>query len=212
MSIFGFYFTSNLLNEMGWPKEQGLLRKKVIDTVILDSAVDQMIDWAASIGAGRPRLALQIIAYLYNDRDWSSADAPDIKAFMDNADWETALDMAPHEVIESLRLSKKLGPTVEAKLFASEELRSALEQLFMLSLLYGLGRPYQFELWYSHYLREYKKMGLNTDTPRTLREFYSDSETIIRNYERDIDNLPTFIPTKLLEIAQSLERDLTDNE
>jgi hypothetical protein len=62
MAIFGFYFVSGLLREAGWPRKQGLFRRDVLDTTILDSAIDQMVDWAASLGAGRPALALQIVA------------------------------------------------------------------------------------------------------------------------------------------------------
>ncbi len=39
MSIFGFYFVSGLLREAGWPKKQGFFKKEVLDTTILDSAL-----------------------------------------------------------------------------------------------------------------------------------------------------------------------------
>jgi dGTPase len=65
MATFGCFFVTGLLREAGWPRPQGLLRKEVIDTMILDSAIDQMIDWSAAIGAGRPRLGLQVIAEMF---------------------------------------------------------------------------------------------------------------------------------------------------
>ena len=63
MSIFGFYFVSEILREAGWPRRKGVFNSTaVIDTIILDGATDQMIDWAAALGAGRPTLALQALA------------------------------------------------------------------------------------------------------------------------------------------------------
>jgi hypothetical protein len=51
---------------------------------MLDSAIEQMIDWSASIGACRPNVALQIIASMFRDMDWNSQDALDISAEIEN--------------------------------------------------------------------------------------------------------------------------------
>src|SRR4030042_243021 len=51
-SIFGFYYVVGLLSHMGWPRRRGLFSSEaVVDSLILDSAIDQMIDWSANIGA-----------------------------------------------------------------------------------------------------------------------------------------------------------------
>jgi hypothetical protein len=78
MSVFAFYFVSGLLREAGWPRKQGMFRTEVVDTTVLDSTVDQMIDWAAGLGACRPHLALQMIAEMFRDRDWNTSAAPNI--------------------------------------------------------------------------------------------------------------------------------------
>ncbi|MBI5734097.1 MAG: hypothetical protein HY973_04125 [Candidatus Kerfeldbacteria bacterium] len=83
MAIFGQYFMYGLLREMGWPRKEGLLRRDVVDALIFDSVVEQMIDWAAGIGAGRPRLALQVIAEMNRDKNWEGPDAPKIKWVID---------------------------------------------------------------------------------------------------------------------------------
>ncbi len=58
MSLFGFYFVTSLLREMGWPRKQGLFRRVAIDSTVADGAIDQMVNWAASLGAGRPPASL----------------------------------------------------------------------------------------------------------------------------------------------------------
>ena len=84
-SIFGFYYTMGLLNHMGWPRRRSLFNSEaVVNSLILDSAVEQMIDWAASIGACRPKLALQVIATMLRDTNWESKDAMNISAEVSN--------------------------------------------------------------------------------------------------------------------------------
>jgi len=44
-SIFGFYYIMALLSHMGWPKRKSLFNSEaVVNSLILDSAVEQMID------------------------------------------------------------------------------------------------------------------------------------------------------------------------
>ena len=128
MSIFGFYFVGTLLRESGWPRKQGLFKKEVIDTNILDSTIDQMVDWAAALGAGRPGLALQIIAEMFRDRDWAGSDAPSIEHFISgmrssNESWAASSGRAPHDIIEPTKFSK-IGASMPAK--ALDDVRSGL--------------------------------------------------------------------------------------
>ena len=68
MSIFAFYFVGNLLREAGWPRKLGLFKGEGYATIIADGVIDQMVTWGASLGAGRPSLALQVLAEVYRDR------------------------------------------------------------------------------------------------------------------------------------------------
>ncbi len=43
--IIGFHFFASLLHETGWPRKQGLFRRLVVDTTIVDLIIDQMITW-----------------------------------------------------------------------------------------------------------------------------------------------------------------------
>ena len=92
MSIFGFYFVGSFLREAGWPRRRGMFRGESYDTAIVDAVIDQMIDWAAALGAGRPRLALQVIAEMFRDRDWEGDHAPNIKMIVDESQdtWNSA--------------------------------------------------------------------------------------------------------------------------
>lgn len=51
MAVFGLFYVKSMLQEAGWPRKKGLLRKEVIDTFFLDRVIDQMINWGAALGA-----------------------------------------------------------------------------------------------------------------------------------------------------------------
>lgn len=231
MSIFGVYFVTGLMREAGWPRRKGIFNSTaVFDALILDHAIDQMIDWAAALGAGRPMLALQTIANIFRDRDWTSDERPNIKLFMEearaeNENWRAGCAVAPHKVVQPTRFAgadvhrqaaegimelgaKWKAPTMDVKDF--KELRQPLEHWFLQGVLWGLGNPGAFETWYRTHFEERTKSldfmrqsGLAIEEPIDLPEFLADSEMILRNYERDIGPLPP-IPESLLADARAL--------
>lgn len=233
MSIFGFYFVSEILREAGWPRRKGVFNSTaVIDTIILDGATDQMIDWAAALGAGRPTLALQALAEVFRDRDWDDDERPNIKMFIEtaraeNESWRSSSTIAPHEVVQPSRFAgadahrqaaegivkegaKWKGPTMSVKDF--KELRVPLEHWFLEGLLWGISNPQAFESWFqAHYedqmqrLPQMREAGLAVDDLPDLARSLADGEAILRNYERDIGPLPA-IPDSLLADARSLWR------
>jgi hypothetical protein len=68
MSIYGLYFTKTIVEQTGAAKRRNVLNSEaVVDTAVLNGIVNQMVDWAATIGACRPRLGLQMIAWMFHD-------------------------------------------------------------------------------------------------------------------------------------------------
>lgn len=216
MSIFGFYFVSGLLREAGWPKKRGFFKKEFLATIILDETIDQMIDWAAAIGAGRPALALQTIAEMFRDRDWSSDNAPSIRRFIEgaraeNESWRVINAIAPRDVVKAPRFART-GPAVDAKALTDKQMRLGLEQWFLEGVLWGLANPEAFEKWYNARFEDQTKRialmrqsRLAIDALPSLPQFLADSEELLRNYGRDVGPLPT-IPAKLLADARALGR------
>lgn len=218
MSIFGFYFVSGLLREAGWPQKKGILRKNVVDTTILDGAIDQMVDWAAAIGAGRPKVGLQVLAEMFRDRDWASDNAPSIRKFIDgmrlkNSAWAGDSYLAPREIVSPNRFAQ-LGKTIDAGRLTDERMRTALEQFCLEGLLWGFANPEAFCAWYVGYLEDAdgsraraRASGVDVVDPSGLSALFDDSETILRNYEQDIGSLPD-VPDQLQAEARALGRDV----
>lgn len=155
MSIFALYFATQLLREMKWPRKLGMFKGVGYTTFIADTALAQSIDWGAALGAGHPRLALQMIAQMFRDRDWEGDDAPDVKAFVGTASarepWATAA--SPQEAVEPLQLAKVWPKsTIIEEQFEDRRLSAEMEQLLLEALLWGLSNPDRFEAWYSSYL------------------------------------------------------------
>lgn len=218
MSIFGQYFVVGLLREAGWPQKQGIFRKNVVDTVVLDGAVDQMVDWAAGIGAGHPKLALQMIAEMFRERDWSGDNAPSIKQFIEgirseNDAWNGISTMPPKEVVSPTRFTQ-LGRTIDAQKLTDPQMRTALEHFCLQGLLWGLANPDSFIAWYASYVGDRAekraletKAGLEINDPSEISEFFNDCEVLLRKYEEDIQPLPP-IPARLAKDAQALDREI----
>jgi hypothetical protein len=217
MSIYGQYFVVNLCREAGWPRTTGLfLKKSVIDTVIFDGAIDQMINWAASLGAGRPKLALQMIAEMFRNRDWSGDNAPSILEFIEAARnglqaWSSRDPVAPQDVVERPSFTR-LGKTIGAEKLTDPQMRMALEQFCLQGILWGLANPGLFAEWYDGYWQDAdgslalaKAAGVDSEHPKPIEEMFEDSEKILRNYERDIGSLPS-IPERLALEFTSLGR------
>jgi hypothetical protein len=212
MSIFGFYFVSSLLREMGWPRKQGLFKGQGFDTLVVDATIDQMIDWAAALGAGHPRLALQVIGEMLRDRDWAGDDAPKIKVFVDGAQdtWNRSASVAPHEIVKPIIRVAKFGKSISLKDFKDARLRVALEDGLFEPLLWGLSNPDRFATWYASNLQHnesslpfMRKAGLVIDPLPPLAQHFRDSEQILRDYEHEVGVLSP-IPPQLMSDATAL--------
>lgn len=231
MSIIGFHFVTGLLREAGWPRRKGHFNSTaVVDTLILDHAIDQMIDWAAALGAGRPTLALQTIANIFRDHDWTSDGRPHLQVLLENAkggngNWGASGAVAPHEALQPIRFAgadahrqaakgimevrpKWKGPTMDMKDF--KQLRQPLEFWFLEGVLWGIGNPTAFAAWYQANFEDSTKnldlmrqSGLAIDPPTDLPQFFADSEMALKNYEREIGPLPA-IPETLLSDARAI--------
>ncbi len=212
-SIFGFYYVVGLLSHMGWPRRRGLFSSEaVVDSLILDSAIDQMIDWSASIGACRPNVALQIIASIFRDMDWSSKEALDIGVETENLkkQWvERGNYDNPREAVKPVKFSKT-SKVISMKQLKHKDIQHALEVYFYESLMWGLVNSDNFKSYYSanekrqrDQLPEYKKAGLAVDSIPTLDQILKDGEEIIKGYEKEVRPL-SVVPQKLLNGAISL--------
>jgi len=212
-SIFGFYYIMGLLSHMGWPRRKSLLNSTaVVDSIILDSAVEQMIDWAASIGACRPKLALQIIATMLRGTDWDSKDAMNLSEEVTKMkkQWaERGNSDNPREAVKPVKFSKH-SKVMAMKQLKDKEISHAFEVYCYESLIWGLTNSDNFKTYFSaneerqrEKMPEYKKAGLAVDYIPTLDQILKEGEEILKGYEKEIRELSP-IPQKLQNDAISV--------
>src|ERR1035437_3886737 len=90
---------------MGWPRRRSLFNSEaVFNSIILDGAIDQMIDWSASIGACRPDLALQVIATMFRENDWNSEDSLNIVKIVNDSKklWNERGNNNPRDIVQQI--------------------------------------------------------------------------------------------------------------
>lgn len=198
---------------MGWPRRRSLFNSEaVVNSLILDSAVEQMIVWAASIGACRPKLALQVIATMLRGTDWESKDAMNLSTEVSTMEkhWaERGNSINPRENVKPVKFSEH-SKVMTMKQLKDKEISHALEVYCYESLIWGLVNLDNFKTYYSadeervkEKMLEYKKAGLAIDYIPTLDQILKEGEEIIRGYERDVRPLSS-IPQKLLNSVLSL--------
>lgn len=219
MSDFALYFVTALLAEAGWPRKQGFRDKGgSYDTFIVDRALAQSVDWGAALGAGRPRLSLQMITEMFRDHDWDSDDGPNVKgvvtSLQDSDIWSAAA--SPQDAAQPMQLAKHFGKSMKPEQLVDARLRPALEQPLLEALLWGLANPGRFEAWYDSTLPDhaskmemYRSAGLDEAELPPLPELLANSEQIVHDYERDIGPLPS-IPPRLLDDAIALGWKVSD--
>jgi hypothetical protein len=169
---------------------KGMFKGEGYDTFIADTAVAQSIDWGAALGAGCPRLALQMIAEMFRDRDWEGDDAPDVKGFLEGASegtWSTAA--SPREAVQPVQLAKHWRKSrISAEEFEDRRLSAPMEQLLLEALLWGLSNPDRFEAWYRSNLAGHestlptmRSAGIEVGELPSLEHFFEESAQIVRD-------------------------------
>ena len=211
MSIVGYTYVTSLLHEMGWPRKSGLLRRETYDATLVDMATKEMIHWAAALGAGRPAIALQMIAEMFSDRTWDGDDAPQISVVIHGSreHWDARPDADPCEIIEPVPLAKHYARITPQQL-QQADIRRYLEQYVLESCIWGLANRDRFAKWYANHAKQFtSKMplcqlaGLAVETPPELSAFFDQSEQIVRDYEQKVGPLPA-IPAKLRSDVSAL--------
>ncbi len=208
MSIFAWYFASQLLSKLGWPRKLGRFKGQAYDAVMVDMAFAQSMDCAAGLGAGRPRLALQLLADIHQG-GWED-DAPDIVGMGRRLKDKWSATTSPREAYSLPNFAADMS-AISVEQFNSQQSMVFMEPNTWHALVWGLINPGSFEAWYESQMADFESSAPEAisarleidETMPSLQEFYENSEQIVRDYERDVGPLPS-IPPRLLADAEAL--------
>jgi hypothetical protein len=208
MSQFVYYFAFELLREAGWPRKLGRFKGEGYDAPAVGSAFERSIEWGAALGAGRPSLALQMIAAMLREEVWEDADAPDLKVVVEACGEDLTRAMSPGEAVPLARFPK--DATLKVEEFDNPEFVVFMELKLPSALVWGLTYPDRFEAWYcsdaaahGSMLSRARKAGVEAGESPSLSQLFEGSAAIVRDYERDVAPLPA-TPPRLLAAAEAL--------
>ncbi|MDD5552189.1 MAG: hypothetical protein PHI88_03480 [Candidatus Pacebacteria bacterium] len=230
-SIFGFYFVINLLGVMGWPKRRNLLNSEaIINSLVLDLAIKQMIDWSASIGACRPNLALQMISTMFRE----NKDSLNLLTVVNDLKriWNERGNNNPEDVIQPIKfckvkdisnsekfknknpeffLSQYYKDVISVQDLKNKDTVFLLERYCFESLIWGLVNPDNFRDYYEREEKSHKNFlpmmqeaGVEIISSfLTLEQFLKDGEEILKKYEQEVRPLSSIFE-ELMNNALSL--------
>ncbi len=210
MSFFGYHYIQGMLTATGWPRRKSFISSKaVIDSLVLDVIVNQMIEWAASIGAEKPKLAAQILATMFHGADWDNFGLPTMIEPIKEK-WSSKKTNNPIQIVNPTGFSE-LGKTTNASMLNDRKIQHTFEGFFYEALLWGLSFPELFEAYDKEKRQEridrlpvYKEIGV--DKIPTLEEDLVEAEKIIHSYEETMNQPLSSIPQRLLNDIKVLGR------
>lgn len=144
---FPDFFVNGMLRAENWPREIGRFKKKwVVDAQIVDSMCFQLAQLGVTLGATRPRLALQLLADIFRTRDWEKKPLSALLVDLDpSARISAAPAQKPWHSIVTLRLAEygaSMGEQlIPWELLAHENYRAELSISCAAGLVWGLIHP-----------------------------------------------------------------------
>src|SRR4051794_8866336 len=103
---------------------------------MVDVAIAQSVDWGGALGAGRPRLALQMISEMFRAR-WDSDQPPNVKLFVEGSRDRWSAAASPGDAVRPSQFGEH-GSTISWQEFNDPKWRPIMEQWVFHALLWGL--------------------------------------------------------------------------
>ena len=86
MSRFLDWYILTGLNAMGWPKPKGIFRRPHVDSLVADMVVELGLQVIVGLGAGRPEVAVALLADTFAGNPWTEESTTDLIRRLGNAE------------------------------------------------------------------------------------------------------------------------------
>lgn len=201
---------------MGWPRKKGFLgNKAVVDTTVVDRSVHQLVRMGVGLGAGRPALAVHLLADAFRGRNWSTDSAAELLDSLDPNQRVTAnSEQRPWETIPPSMAN--LGRnSIPWEWLADPRIETHYTGAFVCGLIWGLLHPKEAEkalnddrLKYNQWAPMLQADGLEISSQfpwATNEDFHRDCEEIVKNFVSERRQLVA-IPAELQAEARLMQR------
>ncbi len=219
MSRFRSWYVAEQLRQMGWPKEKGTFRKQAyVETALVDAAVEQSVRVCVGLGAGRPQLALAVLADTFPNNPWTETSVGELLGVLGQGEDTIARnrELLPWQALIAAHRIAPYGNHLPAEKLNDADLNTIWDSVSARGTLWGLTHesdmPRVFaedKERYEQTAREAVTLGLDVSPQfpwTTLDQFYDGCEEFVRLFELVRPPLPE-VPTMLStapEIARRL--------
>ena len=219
MSRFMQWFVAETLKQSGWPRPKGLFRRLVVNTLVVDGAVQQALHIAVALGAGRPHLGAAIIADTFANNPWTLESTTELLSDLKQGEMKVAAHpaMPPWQALYEQDKLSLVARDIPCEQLANDVVQSVFALGFVEAVFWGINHedqlPEVFEkekLSYENTARMAIPHGLNVSASypwQTLEALYEYCENFVKLYELNRQPLAK-IPTAL-RTAPSMSRRLT---
>jgi hypothetical protein len=212
---FPEFFLFGMLRAAKWPRQAGLLKKTlVVDPRIVDHLRVQLVEIGVALGAGRPRLAAQLLADILGNQDWDAEPFSELSTNLSSElGWSglsASSSVLPWECMVRTHLSAEPNvskpETLRWDWLDKTEVRVLFHVECVAGLVWGLLNPIAaieaFRVRLAQVERLAPAMGqtnLNIDTKSlamTPEAWFQQSEDMVHAYQEECRLLPA-VPAAL---------------
>jgi hypothetical protein len=199
----------NQLQNMGWPRTKGFLKKTdYVDSQLVDITFEQGLHICCGLGAGRPEMAGSVIADIFNANPWTPASTKELLTMLATGDQEVRAnkDELPWKALyrDQSRLAG-YSREVPWEWLGSLEVALIRAILSAKAAYWGLTHPldfvHAFELHKGSYEETAKEMvphGLEVPLAfpwGTLEDFFATCESMVTDFQKERPPLTPMPPS-----------------
>ena len=203
---FPVFFMRTMLNNAGWPKEEGRFRKKlVVNSFLVNITMSQLNRFGVILGFSSPEIALRFLTQAFSTRDWANTSVNFFKdEFVPAFDASGNGDIPAWEALNSLsgirpHSVKQAEQTIPWEFLADEKMEMSYTLGFLRSITWALIHPTEAKIQLTDELEETisvaeeaEQHGLefNGELPTAVTDWAAQTHEIVAAFEAETGSLP----------------------
>ncbi len=209
MSRFTMWYVAEQLRQMGWPREKGTFRKQAyVETPLVDAAVVEAVRVCVGLGAGRPKLALAVLADTFENNPWTETSVGELLRFLGRGEDTIARnpELLPWQALYAEHRIAPYGNDLPAEKLNDSAFVQVWGSATAQGTLWGLTHESDMQRVFAEDKERYEQvtseaapLGLDVRSQfpwTTLEQFYEGCEEFVRRFELVRPPLPE-VPTTL---------------
>ncbi len=214
------FFMYSQLEAMGWPRRKGVFRKQYVYPMVADAAITQGLRSIVGLGAGRPEVAVAMIAYTFARNPWTEESTARLIGTLREAEEIVAKhsDILPWQALWHDRRLASYSGGLDWKDLLDNRLEATRVWAASQAAYWGLTHYQEMQTLLDRERCGYEKSAIEGRTYglevpdkypfESLERFYEWCDTLILHFEEVLWPLPssTEIPANLKAVPEIAKR------